>query len=672
MAVGIPHQDSNVLGLALTLAFVAGHQKPAEAPLPGPGPASPEVPAAPAPTEDGPVRLGRFIDLRVDDPAAPLAPAEAFTAPGFHHSSSHEPSFGLGEKTVWARFSTRPPPDGERWLLRAPFPRPLDIRLYAKDDAGGVRLVATDGLERAAARGLLAQEIVLPLDPTAREHALRVVARPARLHLELWSAAGLERARRIEMLLAGIYYGIFAGLFLYNLFLGVSLRDGVHVLYCAFLVCMAMHIVVRDGLTPPWGPAFIFKHGGGMAITSVVMLVFARRFLRLAPQGASPGHPRVDAMLRAVTAVSAALFLAALVGQDVAAPSAATAAASIIVVVGAAAVVAGGGDRPALWFLLGWSVLIASSAWSLALAFGVADGNLLTRHGMKIGSAVEMVLLSLALASRVHVLRSEKERAELELVRARTAAQAELAGRLLEAQESERERFARELHDGLGHALLVLKEKLRGAVRAGKAIEPGEAARLGEEAQSCIDDARAIARNLVPPTLARLGLVEALRATAGDLAASTGVDVRVDARGLTASLAARLDARLEGRAIHVFRIAQEAMANALRHGAASSVTMTVAGEKLALLLAVDDDGRGFDPATVARGLGLLDMEQRARIVGAVLDISSVPGQGTRVSCRVPLSAEPREAAPGQMPGQMPGHLRGDVRERIEGQMGGVG
>jgi signal transduction histidine kinase len=596
--------------LALTVAIAGGLE-------------SPRVPVL----GDEPVRLGRFLELRVEEPGEALDAASAFrdrvTA-----STRDEPSFGFVDRVIWARFRT-PAGMTQPWVLRLGFPRPLDVTLYEPGPGGALREVARRGLEDNHARDVLDREIVVPIDGSVREHVLRVHAVPARINAELVPAASVTSIRAREMLVAGIYYGIFLGLFLYNLFLGASLKDGVQVLYCAFLVCMAGQIAVRDGLIP-WAPPEVISGGGGLAMTAIVMLVFARRFLRLAPSG------RLARVLTVEMGLGALVFVAALFGAPALRISALLSVASIVTVMVAASVAARAGQRSALWFLVAWAVLVVSAVWSIGLGFGVVDGNAATRQGLKIGSAIEMVLLSLALASRVRALRDEKERAEVELERARSTARAELTAHILEASEAERARFAREVHDGIGHSLLLLKERLRAAVRAGRPLAVDEADALARDAQRCIDDARALARNLAPPELEKLGLAGALESTVEGVRRSTGVHVVLEATG-----ADGVDARLGSRAVHLFRLVQEAVTNAVKHASASEVRVCIGRDDDVVVAEVIDDGVGFDARRATSGLGLVDMHERARLLGAQLDISSVTGEGTRVSCRVPIGGGER-------------------------------
>jgi len=210
-----------------------------------------------------------------------------------------------------------------------------------------------------------------------------------------------------------------------------------------------------------------------------------------------------------------------------------------------------------------------------------------------------------------------------------------LARRVLEAQETERRRVAMELHDELGQALTAIKINLQVGERFPGQM-PGE---LNVENIRIVDEAlvqmRRLAYGLRPSMLDDLGLAPALRWMAEQTAQRSGLVVRFEPD----LSEVRLPAGIE---IAVFRIAQEALTNIVRHAHAHSVQMALQREGGALVLSVQDDGDGFDVvamrARAAGGgsLGVLGMEERAMLIGAELLIESMPGQGSRLRLRCPL------------------------------------
>lgn len=212
----------------------------------------------------------------------------------------------------------------------------------------------------------------------------------------------------------------------------------------------------------------------------------------------------------------------------------------------------------------------------------------------------------------------------------------EASDRLLTAQEDERRRLAADLHDGVGQtmtALALTLDTADGTLARGEAPDmPARQAilRARELAVLAIDEVRAVAFRLRPPRLEEAGLVAAIR----ELAASAGVAV-----DFTAEPPLFRPGLLEPeREVEVYRIVQEALGNATRHGQPRRIRIAITRVDGMLRLEVADDGIGFLAApTRERGLGLASMRERAAAVRGTLHVRSRPGMGTVVRLDVPLS-----------------------------------
>jgi len=202
----------------------------------------------------------------------------------------------------------------------------------------------------------------------------------------------------------------------------------------------------------------------------------------------------------------------------------------------------------------------------------------------------------------------------------------------LAATEEERQRIARELHDDTAQRLAALLVRLK--IRAGEAGDESHdfLEELRSELLEITEGVRRIARGLRPPALEDAGLAAALHSHVRTVADGSPVDVDLDVDRVDDSLHA--DSKLA-----LYRIAQEALSNALRHSGADRVEVRVRGRSRAAVLEVTDDGRGFDvpeaPEAEGRGLGLLGMHERAHGVGGELSVESAPGRGTRIRAVLP-------------------------------------
>jgi signal transduction histidine kinase len=203
-------------------------------------------------------------------------------------------------------------------------------------------------------------------------------------------------------------------------------------------------------------------------------------------------------------------------------------------------------------------------------------------------------------------------------------------GRELSVLE-ERARLARELHDAVSQKLFSIRVKARGAeVLVGRdppraAAELRSIAALGGQAHA---ELRAVIDGLAPPDLAAGGLAGSLRSYALLAGRTHGVDVRFEAQP-------QLPAIGPQRETSVYRVAQEALHNALRHSGAPTVCVSLSARRGRVVLEVADRGRGFMPGHPSAGLGLASMRDRAQAAGGTLTVRSAPGQGTAVRLEVP-------------------------------------
>jgi len=220
--------------------------------------------------------------------------------------------------------------------------------------------------------------------------------------------------------------------------------------------------------------------------------------------------------------------------------------------------------------------------------------------------------------------------------------QALLSRKVLLAQEEERSRLSRDLHDGLGQLLTATHLELDLARRQAPA-EPtdGQDGAALARASSALEEAgrelRQMCRGLRPPTLDDLGLVPALTQLIDDFESRTSIPVDFEVDGLEDG--ARV---LPEVSICAYRVLQEALTNVSRHASARSVAVTLGRDGHGLSLTVYDDGCGFDPQSLpdAQGLGLAGMRERAGLVAGTLEIRSDPEQGTQVHLFVPGNPPP--------------------------------
>jgi signal transduction histidine kinase len=209
----------------------------------------------------------------------------------------------------------------------------------------------------------------------------------------------------------------------------------------------------------------------------------------------------------------------------------------------------------------------------------------------------------------------------------------ELSSRLIHALEDERSRIARELHDDINQQLALLAIEIQ---RMGENVPETAAplraqlAELWKKTHDVSQDVHRISHQLHSSKLEHLGLAAALKGLLEEFAHQ----YKISADSQFQDIPTRLDSEVS---LTFFRVAQEALRNAGKHGKPNNIRIEVIAERVGLILRVSDDGVGFDPTTKARyGLGIISMEERLRLVNGRLSIRSRVGLGTQVEARVPL------------------------------------
>jgi signal transduction histidine kinase len=204
--------------------------------------------------------------------------------------------------------------------------------------------------------------------------------------------------------------------------------------------------------------------------------------------------------------------------------------------------------------------------------------------------------------------------------------------RLMKAQEQERIRIAGELHDGVMQQMLAVTMMLGTAKR--RTSESDTKTSLDKIQETLIQagtEIRQLSHDLHPPILQEAGLPEAVRGYCEQFSVSSGVSVSCDADDSVRDLS-------RGAALALFRIAQEALGNALKHARARRITVRLTRSGDEVSLTVSDDGAGFDPGKVGTsgGLGLITMRERANQLNGRFEFESAPGRGTTITVVIPF------------------------------------
>jgi diguanylate cyclase (GGDEF)-like protein len=411
---------------------------------------------APLPLAHGQVSIGRYVEvfedqgglLKLDDlRRAPLAQ-------GFTPAHADPLNFGYTRSAWWLRFDLPGgAPKGEELMLEIAFPSIDRVELHVPEaqPGGEPRYWTRIGGDAFPwdAREVRHRNIVFrfpaPAAPGAHTYYLRLESQGVlTAPLALWRPDAFVESSRDVQLLLGLFYGLALALVLYNLMLFFAVHDRTYLYYVLYASAFGLFLFSFDGLSFQYlwpHSAWAANHMVAFALSLTLMFgaQFARSFLetrRIAP--------RADWPMRGIVAIGGALAVVSLTGWGLdyggvlrSISVLGFAAAGLATYVAVRAVVAG--YRPARYFLLAWAALLGFIVFGALRNFALVPTNFVSIHGLHIGFALDVLLLSFALADRISVLRRERAEAHAEaleaqhlLLEATRENERELAGRIAE------------------------------------------------------------------------------------------------------------------------------------------------------------------------------------------------------------------------------------------------
>jgi diguanylate cyclase (GGDEF)-like protein len=357
--------------------------------------------------------LNPHVEL-LEDPTGELSFEQARESAGFQATIRKSLNFGFSHSTWWVRIGLRNDSSRAREvMLHQDYPLIDRLDVWMPDDIGGWRHIETGDRLDFDTRALQHRDFVFPIEmpPNARREVyLRYQTSGAlNIGLTLYANHRMLEAISTEQLAYGFYYGGFAVLVIYNLFIFLVVRDRAFFYYLLYAISYGLYFGVHNGLSfqflwphsPDWGNRALLVL---LSLSLIFGMQFTRRFL-----DTHATLPKLDRVALALQGLSVLALLAsfALPYATLILPLAlhTVAVTALIMTMGLLCLIQG--YRPARYFMVAWGMLLVGVLTYMLKTFGLLPHNPLTHNGFQIGSLVEMVLLSLALASRVSELQRQ-------------------------------------------------------------------------------------------------------------------------------------------------------------------------------------------------------------------------------------------------------------------------
>ncbi|WP_282608286.1 7TM diverse intracellular signaling domain-containing protein [Pelagibius sp. Alg239-R121] len=535
-------------------------------------------------------------------------------------------NFGLTQSAIWLRVDLMNvvlAEEGALFEIGRPFTDQIDV--YFLDVEGGLieRQLGGD-MRRFDQRPLPHAKNLfpIPLSTRAATAFIRVKSEGS-----MAVSVKLRATQRVlsddsgRQLAFGLFFGIMLAIILNNSFICAALRDVSYLYNVCYLITVSLLIMTLNGQAGMWfwpesegitNTLACFFFGSVIAVGAQFIRHFIQTFATA---------PKFDLHLKFIAGLGAVLALGCGLIPYRIAISTLTLAALYLLIAGFITTVVAyrSGYKPARFLILGMCMVVPGGFVLVGRSYGVLEDSLLTEFLVEFLLATEAVLLAFALADRIKLIEDAKQRAQFAVAEARDT----FTRRLITAQEADRKRIAGELHDSIGQTLLYIRNQLRRL--RGKSEAAAGLDEITAVAGDSIDEVRAIAQDLHPHQLERLGLKTGLEDLIQKLGMSGGLKTVVEIDQAADDLPA-------SRQITLYRLVQEALNNTLKHAEAATCELALKIESGACELTIGDDGKGLDwDEAVATGhFGLANMQERIRLVGGTLRHNGGPGRGTQL------------------------------------------
>ncbi len=633
--------------------------------------------------------LGRVMQV-LEDAGGEATIADVSSGPLAEQFRPHDKdtlNAGYSRSAFWLKIDLdyRPAnPSAQRsWLLELAYP-PLDhLELYVPDESGGYRLAGRTGDALPFdSREIRQNNYLFNLNFSPHEHKtvyLRLASEGSiQAPVSLWSSSAYLEAQPVRLYVLGLIYGVLLGMLVYNLFIYLSVRDTSYLYYIVYIASFGLYQLSVNGAaveyfwpdSPWWAnaatPFFIGSAG-------LFGSQFARSFLQT-----SRHSPWVDRVLLALMAFGALVMaLSLMTSYALALRLATTLALVFTVVIYVAGIVAWcRGLRVARYFIIAWSAFLFGGVINTLMVLGYLPNVFLTMYASQIGSAIEVALLSLALADRINAMREQQAQTLLE------------AGQKLEVlnqQLAHSNRLKDEFLATLTHELRTPMNGVIGSLELMQTLElDPELEQYQQTAAGSARDMMRMVNGILTLTELQAGKLSAqrqpfsLRSLLTTLQTQYGASAAAKSLAFQIDLSAGLPDRLQGDRCKLSHCLECLLDNAIKFTPSGSVvlrvlTRSVSAQRVSLSFEVIDSGIGFvnlDEATLYQrffqldgsmtreygglGIGLAICRQLVELLGGQLTHESTPGRGSCFRLLVEFDAqEPAPRSPAAVARRLP-------------------
>lgn len=574
--------------------------------------------------------------LVLEDPTHALQHSDVEVKPELFRPMTQETlNVGPSASTFWLKLRLVSKTHTEWFLhVKAPFLQQVDLFVTTQPsyDNSIIHITNVGSALPYHDRPVLTNRTILPLNLVRKDTTtiyLRVRSNSIiRVPLEISTLQYIYENSQENDIAHGFYFGLIAALIIYNLFVFISIRERTYLYYVFYIFFVALNISYIKGhflqfIVPHFPQANHSNYTGSLAF--IFALLFTNSFLNTkyyCPRLRKSGWLIV---LSCVATIALSLSGNLLLGFKIS-----------WLIVGfflaysnlVGFVVLRQRFKPARYYLMGFTALLVGIFIFMMKDMAILPENWFTEGAYQIGSGLEAIILSFALANKLNTFKREKE-----VTQADALAQATLfSQQLIGSQESERKRVAAELHDSLGQSLGMVKNKVLMIKRDSEKPELREkqVRDLEEMVTEAIQEVRNISYNLRPLHLELLGITQSLRSLLEDVVETGLIELETDIQTFDNLLS-------KSNEMNVFRIVHECFNNILKHAQATAARIRISTENTMITIRIEDNGVGIGPAATGKGgFGMIGIRERLNILNGRIEILENKPSGTIINIQIPF------------------------------------
>lgn len=546
----------------------------------------------------------------------------------FQRSTLRVPDFlGNLSEAIWYKISVENGGNHSSWFLKIKGGFLHKVSLFEIGADGSAKEVILTADAEFARRPIVSNDLIYPLiisPGEKKDYYIRVTSRSLiRASMSFITMQKLYEDSVYTSYGNGFLTALAAALLLYNLFVYFSLKEKVYLYYILYIFLYIVHNNLVSGHLLALFPWTGFLHSNILLpMMGVTSIVFTNSFLQTR---------RYAPFIYKIKWIMASLFLIPLFIYFMGYPQLAIAIVSMImyglfIYWFAAGITAYRNSfKPAIYYIAGFGALIlCNSLFGLKIT-GVIEESYWVDSALYIGTALESLILSFALAKKINFYKREKE-----IIQEKVYEQAiTYSHELINTQETERKRIASELHDSVGQKLIVIKNKVflfaKNNPQGKEKIES-----IAGSVADVIQEIRTISYGLRPYQMDLLGLTQSIKSLAEETFDAAGIEYTIASANIDSLFVPSMQ-------INIYRIVQECFNNIVKHSRASHCVISIEADNCHVNISISDNGIGFDNEERVEGFGLRGINERIQILnGKVSTDNNVPS-GTRITFKLPIS-----------------------------------